>query len=128
MTVEIQFLGSGWEKSDKPVEEIELVTPEDSIVGKEFRKGSKHFRVVCGTGTIGEERRFNSIRHRDDGAQIHFWDEGTEFNAPEGSSLRLDSDIGNKGRAHALAEIGRDGSVKLAVDGEDVAEIRHISR
>lgn len=130
--VEIRFLGDGWEKSNEPVEKIELVTPENlvnTLVGKVFKKGSKHFSVTCGTGTTEEgERRFNSIAHKDDGAKIFFWDEGTEFNGPEGSSLRLDKDIGSKVRTHALAEIGRNGSVKLTVDGEDVAEIRHISR
>lgn len=129
--VEIEFLSSGWEKFNKPVEKMELVTPEDSIVGKEFQKGGKHFRVVCGTETTEEVRRFSSPisrddSHRDDGAVIHFWDESTHFIASERSSLTVERGIGSS--ANALIAIGKSGSVKLMVDGVDVAEIRHVSR
>lgn len=121
--IEIRFLGPGWETQHGPVKDREIVNSGGDLT-KVFTRKKKHFTVECG---INPENVWGKKEILDNGGKIHFWDEGTEFNAPEGNSLRLDKDIGNIERAHAYAEIAKGGSVKLAVDGEIVAEIRHIS-
>lgn len=128
--VEINFLAEGWESEGQPTNRRELVETTNEPTDRDFNKNGKHFTVVC--GTIRAEGMHDRTPHNrggiDDGAVIHFWDESTEFEGVPNTSLRRLKEVGHTERAHAHAEIGIGGFVKLTVDGESVAEIRHFSR
>ena len=125
--IEIKFSSPGWSSEGKPVNDTELVEEKGGAMGRDFHKNGKHFRVSCGTATAEgmSERHPLNRGGLDDGGIIRFWDESTVFEGTESKSLRRLRDIGNLERAHAHAEIGPGDSVKLTVDGENVAEIRH---
>ena len=126
--VEVRFLSPGWRaegvSEDRPVNDTELVD-RGSI--RHFEKEEVlHLLVSCGTSIIGWERMREKEKHLDDGAWIHFSDWRSKLEVSEGKSIRLDIDLEHRDFAHAAAEIEEGGFAKLTIEGEVIAEIKHI--